>query len=116
MEDVYGSSDEEYCDQVYNDDDSDYEGLYLDKDCDSGRAPSCKIITKTLCWLHRGLAEINGLAINQGISCTDLTYSLPLDVDKVFTVFVEKGKERLYADAGLTIERKDDCSLSESNR
>ncbi|XP_019197219.1 PREDICTED: uncharacterized protein LOC109191106 [Ipomoea nil] len=36
------------------------------------------------------------------------------DSDKVFTAFVEKGKERLYVDAGLTIERNDDHSLSES--
>lgn len=36
------------------------------------------------------------------------------DIDKVFTVFVEKGNERLYADAGVTVECNDDPSLSES--
>lgn len=44
MEDVYGSSDEEYCNQVYDDgDDSDYDGIYADKDCENGGAPSCKV-------------------------------------------------------------------------
>nr|GMD89081.1 probable E3 ubiquitin-protein ligase ARI2 [Ipomoea batatas] len=116
MEDVYGSSDEEYCDQVYNDDDSDYEGLYLDKDCDSGRAPSCKIITKDslLAAQKEDLQRLMDLLSIKEYHARTLLIHYRWDVDNVFTVFVEKGKERLYADAGLTIECKDDCSLSES--
>ncbi|XP_019174752.1 PREDICTED: probable E3 ubiquitin-protein ligase ARI2 [Ipomoea nil] len=116
MEDVYGSSDEEYCDQVYNDDDSDYDGLYFDKDCDGTRAPSCKIITKDslLAAQKEDLQRLMDLLSIKEYHARTLLIHYCWDVDKVFTVFVEKGKERLYADAGLTIECKDDGSLSES--
>ena len=34
------------------------------------------------------------------------------DVERVLAVFVEKGKEQLYADVGVTVVEHDDLSLS----
>lgn len=35
------------------------------------------------------------------------------DADKVFAIFVERGKEKLYAEAGISIEEKDENPASD---
>ncbi|GMH17519.1 hypothetical protein Nepgr_019360 [Nepenthes gracilis] len=120
MEEDYMSSDNDY---FYDDDDDDQDSLtglqVIDNDATlrSDRASSTKVITKESLLaaqtedVHR-IMEL--LSLREHHARTLLIYFC-WDVEKVLAVLVEKGKDRLYAEAGVSVvEHRDPCSSSSS--
>ncbi|CAH9100336.1 unnamed protein product [Cuscuta epithymum] len=109
--DSEGSSGDEYDDRAYYEDDD-----YDIADFETDRIPSCKVITKDslLTAQKEDLQRVQDLLSIKEHHARTLLIHYRWDVDKVLTIFVEKGKESLYAEAGVTVECKDDTSLYES--
>ncbi|KAF3665082.1 putative E3 ubiquitin-protein ligase ARI2 [Capsicum annuum] len=122
MEDyIYISSDDDEWDnnQDYNNDDDD------DCEFDDGfseieqqsigicqKAPSCKVIRKEslLAAQKEDLQRVMDLLSLKEHHARSLLIHYRWEADKVFAVFVERGSEKLYAEAGVTLEGKDELT------
>ncbi|KAK4352025.1 hypothetical protein RND71_027543 [Anisodus tanguticus] len=116
---MYGSSDEEYYNGGYDDE---YEDDYdrdpepeSDDDLSCGKAPSCRVIRKEslLAAQKEDLQRVVDLLSLKEHHARTLLIHYQWDVDKVFAIFVETGKEKLYAEAGVTLEEKDENPASD---
>ncbi|XP_075096370.1 putative E3 ubiquitin-protein ligase ARI2 [Nicotiana tabacum] len=129
MEDLclYGSSDDECYSQVYNDDDNDnydYEVESLDGYPEVEpennevieKSPSCKVIRKEslLAAQKEDLQRVMDLLSLKERHARTLLIHYRWDVEKVLAVLVERGRKNLCAEAGLTLERKDEDEHSSS--
>ncbi|XP_059279220.1 probable E3 ubiquitin-protein ligase ARI2 [Lycium ferocissimum] len=114
IDDMYGSSDEEYYNGGYDDEyESDYDRdpePESDDDLACGKAPSCRVIRKEslLAAQKEDLQRVVDLLSLKEHHARTLLIHYQWDVDKVFAIFVERGKEKLYAEAGVTLEEKDE--------
>ncbi|XP_049355455.1 probable E3 ubiquitin-protein ligase ARI2 [Solanum verrucosum] len=123
MEDyIYVSSDDdEWDNQQYNnddDDDDDDDGEFLDgfteieqeRNGISEKGPSCKVIRKEtlLAAQKEDLQRVMDLLSLKEHHARSLLIHYRWEVDKVFAVLVERGTEKLYAEAGVTLEGKDE--------
>ncbi|KAM7477272.1 hypothetical protein LguiB_024515 [Lonicera macranthoides] len=102
MED-YGSSEDDYC--WYE-----YDSIELeDTEFQNDRAPSSKVITKAslLAAQKEDLQRVMDLLSLKEHHARTLLIHYRWDVDKVLTVFVEKGKDKLYAEAGVIVKEHD---------
>ncbi|KAM7473051.1 hypothetical protein LguiA_011234 [Lonicera macranthoides] len=116
MEDNEGS-DDNYCSYDYEDededdeDDDDYEySIELqDPEVETAFINSSKVITKAslLAAQKEDLRRVMDLLSLKEHHARTLLIHYRWDVDKVFTVFVEKGKDNLYTEAGVTVEAHD---------
>ncbi|RAL47316.1 hypothetical protein DM860_013281 [Cuscuta australis] len=105
-----GFDGDEYDDRASSeDDDCDYDsGSDSHENADAGipRAPSCKVITRDslLAAQKEDLQRVKDLLLIKEHHARTLLIHYRWDVDKVVAIFVEKGKERLYAEVGVTVE------------
>ncbi|XP_059287091.1 probable E3 ubiquitin-protein ligase ARI1 [Lycium ferocissimum] len=128
MEDIIyvSSDDDEWNNQDYNnneyyfdDDDVDYDdGEFLEVEsngiCEKG--PSCKVIRKEslLAAQKEDLQRVMDLLSLKEHHARSLLIHYRWDVDKVFAVLFERGREKLYAEAGVTLEGKDEHTSTPS--
>ncbi|KAJ9674612.1 hypothetical protein PVL29_023883 [Vitis rotundifolia] len=116
MGDYISSEDEYYND--YNDDDRDsldgYQHFRFEGGCQNESAPSSKVITKEslLTAQKEDLHTVMQVLPLGEHHARSLLIHCRWDVERVLAVLVEKGKEQLYADAGVTVVEHDDLSLS----
>ncbi|KAJ4701862.1 RBR-type E3 ubiquitin transferase [Melia azedarach] len=124
----YRSSDDEY-DYPYYDDDVDFIDDDDDDNADGFQAvetelyvtkPSCsssKVITKEslLAAQREDLLRIMDLVSLKEQHARTLLIHHRWDVEKVLAVLVEYGKDRLFAEAGITVVENDDVSSSQSS-
>ncbi|KAK6131163.1 hypothetical protein DH2020_035092 [Rehmannia glutinosa] len=113
----YGSSDDEFCDRVCDDyddvgfqepeDETEFSGF-------NGEASSCKVIRKEslLAAQKDDLQRVMDLLSLKEHHARTLLIHYRWDADKVFMVFVEKGKEQLYAEAGVSVVETNNLSSS----
>ncbi|OIS96147.1 putative e3 ubiquitin-protein ligase ari2 [Nicotiana attenuata] len=113
MEDgsLYGSSD----DECYDDEESldGFTQVEVESDGVGQKPPSCKVIRKEslLAAQKVDLQRVMDLLSLKEHHARSLLIHYRWDADKVFDVLVERGRDKLYADAGVTLEEKDDhCS------
>ncbi|KAI3465019.1 hypothetical protein Pfo_021682 [Paulownia fortunei] len=103
----YGSSDDEYYDRVYDDDEEAFQEPDDESDFSgsNGETSSCKVIRKEslLAAQKDDLQRVMDLLSLKEHHARTLLIHYRWDADRVFTVFVEKGKERLYAEAGVSV-------------
>uniref|UniRef100_A0A5B6ZXV4 RBR-type E3 ubiquitin transferase n=1 Tax=Davidia involucrata TaxID=16924 RepID=A0A5B6ZXV4_DAVIN len=115
--DDYVSSDDEYCWDEEDDGDSlnGFEDPEREFQWQSEKGPSTKVITKEslLAAQREDLQRVMELLSLKEHHARTLLVYYRWDVDKVFAVFVEKGKDQLYAEAGVTVEEHNDLSLSQ---
>ncbi|KAJ8539475.1 hypothetical protein K7X08_013727 [Anisodus acutangulus] len=117
MEDyIYVSSDDdEWNNQDYNNDD----GVFLEVEsngiCEKGS--SCKVIRKEslLAAQKEDLQRVMDLLSLKEHHARSLLIHYRWDVDKVFAVLFERGREKLYAEAGVTLEIRKDNEYSSSS-
>ncbi|XP_059455453.1 probable E3 ubiquitin-protein ligase ARI1 [Corylus avellana] len=117
MEDYFSSGDE-YCYHDYYDDDDDRDASYglqeieteVPLSCTKG--PSSEVITKEslLAAQREDLRRIMDLLSLKEHLARTLLIHYRWDVDKVIVVLVEKGKDKLYAEAGVTVSEHDNLS------
>ncbi|CDP07582.1 unnamed protein product [Coffea canephora] len=123
MGDYYnGSSDDEYYDRVCDDDGEDsVDGLQdpeLETDfycCSKG--PSCMVIRKEslLAAQKEDLQRVMDLLSLKEHHARTLLIYYRWDVDRVFNVFADRGKEWLYSAAGLSVRSSEDLNSSQSS-
>ncbi|XP_058220919.1 probable E3 ubiquitin-protein ligase ARI1 isoform X1 [Rhododendron vialii] len=120
MEDYAISDDEHYGDDCgfdeHFDDDCGFSDGFEEPESESRRpneeASSSQVITKdSLLAAQRGdLQKVMDLLSVKDHHARTLLIHYRWDVDKVFTVFVEMGKEWLFKEAGVTLEEHNDLS------
>lgn len=120
MEDYYdGSSDDECYNRVYDDDDvDDLEEDFQETDYPlSRRGGSCKVIRKEslLAAQKEDLQRVMDLLSLKEHHARTLLIHYLWDTERVFAVFVEKGKERLYVEAGLSCQISENFSSCQSS-
>ncbi|CAN4105277.1 unnamed protein product [Withania somnifera] len=97
----------------YNDDDDEFldgfSGVEEEGNGNSQKGPSCKVIRKEslLAAQKEDLQRVMELLYLKEHHARTLLIHYRWEADKVFTVLVERGREKLYAEAGLTLEGKD---------
>lgn len=105
----YGSGDEYYSGSDYCDeDDDDLESLDDELAGGRGSSSNSKVIRKEslLAAQMEDLKRVTDLLSLREHHARTLLINYCWDVDKIFTVFVEKGKDKLYAKAGITLENE----------
>ncbi|KAL3639243.1 hypothetical protein CASFOL_017150 [Castilleja foliolosa] len=119
MEEDYGyeSSDDESHDRVYDDDEEEefeQPGDESEFIRFSSRASSCKVIRKEslLAAQKDELRRVMDLLTLKEHHARTLLIHNRWDADKVLTVFVERGKERLYSEAGISVVESNNLSSS----
>ncbi|GFQ04213.1 probable E3 ubiquitin-protein ligase ari2 [Phtheirospermum japonicum] len=113
----YGSSDDEFHDRVYDDDVGDEGFQEPDDESDFfrySRASSCKVIRKEslLAAQKDDLQRVMELLTLKEHHARTLLIHYRWDADKVLMVFVEKGKESLYSEAGISVVENNNLSSS----
>ncbi|KAL2471794.1 putative E3 ubiquitin-protein ligase ARI1 [Abeliophyllum distichum] len=103
----YGSSDDEYNISVYDDDDEQLEETEDENELlRTYGETSCKVIRKEslLAAQKEDLSSVMDLLSLKENHARTLLIHYSWDVDKVLSVFVEKGEEQLYAEAGVSMD------------
>ncbi|PIN15840.1 putative E3 ubiquitin ligase [Handroanthus impetiginosus] len=112
----YGNCDDEFYNGAYDDNDEGFEEPDSDgESCGSiGEAFSCKVIRKEslLAAQKNDLQRVMDLLSLKEHHARTLLIHYRWDVDKVFTVFVEKGVEQLYKEAGVSVVESEYLSSS----
>ncbi|MCD7461003.1 hypothetical protein HAX54_044982 [Datura stramonium] len=114
MEDcIYVSSDDDewYNNDDYDDEDDDgFPEVELESNGICGKGPSCKVIRKEslLAAQKEDLQRVMDLLSLKEHHARSLLIHYRWETEKVFAVLVERGREKLYAEAGVTLEGKDE--------
>ncbi|KAK9270137.1 hypothetical protein L1049_025713 [Liquidambar formosana] len=115
----YGSSDDEYYGCGEGDDDQDsmdvFQGVENETECPNERGSSTKVITKEslLAAQREDLRTVMDLLSLREQHARTLLIYYCWDVEKVLAVLVEKGKDQLYAQAGVTVVEHDELAPSQ---
>ncbi|CAK9178574.1 unnamed protein product [Ilex paraguariensis] len=118
----YGYSDDEYNDRDYYNDYGDGDSLdgYQESpetefQSPSGKGPSCKVITKQslLAAQREELQRAMDLLSMKEHHARTLLIHYRWNIDKVFTLFIDKGRDHLYKEAGVTMGEHTDLSSSQ---
>ncbi|TKY45501.1 E3 ubiquitin-protein ligase ARI1 [Spatholobus suberectus] len=105
-DDYHYSSDQEDSVDAIENDDQDYALL-------SSKGPTTQVITKeSLLVAQGGFAQSDGHAISERATCPYAAYFHRWDVEKLFAVYVDKGKSFLFAEAGVSVDEHRDSDLS----